>query len=165
MLSKLYKKHSKWVNIVNKLGGGDYSEDIVQEMYLKLSKIELKEQTIDTFVYYVLRNMTFDLHRKKSNIFKVDLEDCVFLEYLEDQGKEELETIYERIEDEVEDWHWYDKMLWQLYTEDRTMRELAKDTKISLSSIFHTIKTCKERIKIAVGEDYEDYVNEDYEKI
>jgi RNA polymerase sigma factor (sigma-70 family) len=165
MLSKLYKKHSKWVNIVNKLGGGDYSEDIVQEMYLKLSKIELKEQTIDTFVYYVLRNMTFDLHRKKSNVFKVDLEDCVFLEYLEDQGKEELETIYERIEDEVEDWHWYDKMLWQLYTEDRTMRELAKDTKISLSSIFHTIKTCKERIKIAVGEDYEDYVNEDYEKI
>jgi RNA polymerase sigma factor (sigma-70 family) len=165
MLSKLYKKHSKWVNIVNKLGGGDYSEDIVQEMYLKLSKIELKEQTIDTFVYYVLRNMTFDLHRKKSNIFKVDLGDCIFLEYLEDQGKEELETIYERIEDEVEDWHWYDKMLWQLYTEDRTMRELAKDTKISLSSIFHTIKTCKERIKIAVGEDYEDYVNEDYEKI
>ena len=165
MLSKLYKKHSKWVNIVNKLGGGDYSEDIVQEMYLKLSKIELKEQTIDTFVYYVLRNMTFDLHRKKSNIFKVDLEDCVFLEYLEDQGKEELETIYERIEDEVEDWHWYDKMLWQLYTEDRTMRELAKDTKISLSSIFHTIKTCKDRIKLAVGEDYEDYVNEDYEKI
>lgn len=165
MLSKLYKKHNKWVNIVNKLGGGDYSEDIVQEMYLKLSKIELKEQTIDTFVYYVLRNMTFDLHRKKSNIFKVDLEDCFFLEYLEDQGKEELETIYERIEDEVEDWHWYDKMLWQLYTEDRTMRELAKDTKISLSSIFHTIKTCKERIKIAVGEDYEDYVNEDYEKI
>lgn len=165
MLSKLYEKHSKYVNIVKKLGGGDYSEDIVQEMYLKLSKIELKEQTIDTFVYYVLRNMTFDLHRKKSNIFKVDLNDCVFLEYLEDQGKEELETIYERIEDEVEEWHWYDKMLWQLYTEDRTMRELAKDTKISLSSIFHTIKTCKERIKIAVGEDYEDYVNEDYEKI
>lgn len=165
MLSKIYKNHNKWLNIVKKLGGGDYSEDIVQEMYLKLSKIELKEQTIDTFVYYVLRNMTFDLHRKKSNIFKVDLEDCVFLEYLEDQGKEELETIYERIEEEVEDWHWYDKMLWQLYTEDRTMRELAKDTKISLSSIFHTIKTCKERIKIAVGEDYEDYVNEDYEKI
>ena len=140
MLSKIYKNHNKWLNIVKKLGGGDYSEDIVQEMYLKLSKIELKEQTIDTFVYYVLRNMTFDLHRKKSNVFKVDLEDCVFLEYLEDQGKEELETIYERIEDEVEDWHWYDKMLWQLYTEDRTMRELAKDTKISLSSIFHTIK-------------------------
>lgn len=165
MLSKLYKKHSKWVNIVNKLGGGDYSEDIVQEMYLKLSKIELKEQTIDTFVYYVLRNMTFDLHRKKSNVFKVDLEDCVFLEYLEDEGKEEIETIYKRIDNEVEDWHWYDKMLWQLYTEDRTMRQLAKETKISLASIFHTIKTCKERIKIAVGEDYEDYVNEDYEKI
>jgi len=165
MLSKLYKKHSKWVNIVNKLGGGDYSEDIVQEMYLKLSKIELKEQTIDTFVYYVLRNMTFDLHRKKSNIFKVDLEDCIFLEYLEDEGKEEIETIYKRIDNEVKDWHWYDKMLWQLYTEDRTMRQLAKETKISLASIFHTIKTCKERIKEAVGEDYEDYINEDYEKI
>ena len=45
------------------------------------------------------------------------------------------------------------------------MRELSNETKISLSSIFHTIKTCKERIVSEVGEDYEDYINEDYEKI
>ena len=148
MLSKIYKNHNKWLNIVKKLGGGDYSEDIVQEMYLKLSKIELKEQTIDTFVYYVLRNMTFDLHRKKSNIFKVDLEDCVFLEYLEDQGKEELETIYERIEDEVEDWHWYDQKLFNLHiVEGMSMRKISRETGISVSSIFKTIKSCKKRLR------------------
>lgn len=164
-MERIYAQHKKWVNIVNNLGGGDFSEDIVQEMYIKLMNIELKEQTADTFVYYILRNMTYDLHRKQKNVCKVDLNELRFLTYEECEGKEELEIIHERIEQEVDSWHWYDEMLWKLYKEGRSMRELSNETKISLSSIFHTIKTCKERISEAVGEDYEDYINEDYEKI
>ena len=57
-MKAIYAQHKKWVNIVKNLGGGDFSEDIVQEMYIKLMNIELKKQTADTFVYYILRNMT-----------------------------------------------------------------------------------------------------------
>ena len=164
-METIYAQHNKWVNIVKNLGGGDFSEDIVQEMYIKLMNIELKKQTADTFVYYILRNMTYDLHRKQRKVCKIDLEELRYLCAEGSDRKEELEKIHERIEQEVDSWHWYDEMLWKLYKEGRSMRELSNETKISLSSIFHTIKTCKERISEAVGEDYEDYINEDYEKI
>jgi len=164
-METIYTQHNKWVNIVKNLGGGDFSEDIVQEMYIKLMNIELKKQTADTFVYYILRNMTYDLHRKQSKVCKIDLEELRYLFAEGSDRKEELEKIHEKIEEEVESWHWYDEMLWKLYKDGRSMRELSNETKISLSSIFHTIKTCKERISEAVGEDYEDYINEDYEKI
>ena len=164
-MEAIYAQHIKWVNIVKNLGGGDFSEDIVQEMYIKLMNIELKKQTADTFVYYILRNMTYDLHRKQSKVCKIDIEELRYLYAEGSDRKEELEKIHERIEEEVDNWHWYDEMLWKLYKEGRSMRELSNETKISLSSIFHTIKTCKERISEAVGEDYEDYINEDYEKI
>ena len=39
------------------------------------------------------------------------------------------------------------------------------ETRISTSSIFQTLKYCKNEIRINVGEDYEDYINEDYEII
>ena len=164
-METIYTQHSKWVNIVKNLGGGDFSEDIVQEMYIKLMNIELKKQTADTFVYYILRNMTYDLHRKQSKVCKIDLEELRYLCAEGSDRKEELEKIHERIEEEVESWHWYDEMLWKLYKDGRSMRELSNETKISLSSIFHTIKTCKERISEAVGESYEDYLNGDYEWI
>jgi predicted DNA-binding protein YlxM (UPF0122 family) len=45
------------------------------------------------------------------------------------------------------------------------MREIAEETDISLTSIFNTLKNCKERLKEAIGEDFEDYLNEDFELI
>ena len=45
------------------------------------------------------------------------------------------------------------------------MRQLSALTKISVTSIFHTIKHCKQRLMDNVGEDYEDYLNGDYERI
>ncbi len=39
------------------------------------------------------------------------------------------------------------------------------DIKRSFKSVWKTIKTCKERLKDNVKEDYEDLINEDYELI
>ena len=35
-IGKIYKHHKTWVDMVRSLGGGLYSEDIVQEAYIKL---------------------------------------------------------------------------------------------------------------------------------
>ena len=57
-------------------------------------------------------------------------------------------------------------MLFDLYRNtNMSMREIESATKISLRSIFCTIKNCKDRLKENVHEDYLDYVNEDYELI
>jgi hypothetical protein len=43
------------------------------------------------------------------------------------------------------------------------MRKIAAKSNISLSSIFNTLKSCKKKIKDSVGEDWQDYLNEDFE--
>ncbi len=66
----------------------------------------------------------------------------------------------------MDSWHWYDKGLFKLYRENEwSFREASKETKIGTKSIFNTIKYCKERLRENCAEDYEDYINEDYEKI
>ena len=45
------------------------------------------------------------------------------------------------------------------------MRTLSKETGISTSSIFTTLKKCKDAIREEVAEDYQDYLNEEYELI
>ena len=72
----------------------------------------------------------------------------------------------DRIREEIEKWHWYDKMLFNTYIEDgKSMRQLSADTGISLTSIFTTLRNCKNRVKENVGEDFLDYMNKDYELI
>jgi len=45
------------------------------------------------------------------------------------------------------------------------MREISNGANISLSSIFNTLKNCKNRIRETVGEDYQDYKNKEYDRI
>jgi predicted DNA-binding protein YlxM (UPF0122 family) len=57
-------------------------------------------------------------------------------------------------------------MLFKEYvTTGKSIITLAKESNISRSSIFQTLKNCKQRIKITVGEDWEDFRNQDFEHI
>jgi predicted DNA-binding protein YlxM (UPF0122 family) len=79
---------------------------------------------------------------------------------------ESYNRIENLIEAESKTWHHYDKMLFDIYrNKTLSMRDIAKETNISLKSIFNTLKNCKERIKLNVGEDFEDYLNNDLELI
>ena len=72
----------------------------------------------------------------------------------------------EKIEAETMNWHWYDRMLFDTYLKDgRSMRKLSEETGISVTSVFTTLRNCKERIRLNCGEDYTDYLNKDYELI
>ena len=85
-------------------------------------------------------------------------------DYIEET--EAFTSLIKKIDSEVETWHWYDQMLFNLYRESgKSIRKLSEETRISTSSIFQTLKYCKNEIRINVGEDYEDYVNEDYEHL
>ena len=43
-----------------------------------------------------------------------------------------------------------------------SMRDIAKETNISLISIFHSIKTYKEVLNNKFMKDYQDYITNDY---
>ena len=57
-------------------------------------------------------------------------------------------------------------MIFQEYIKTgKSIRTLAKQSKISKDSIFQTLKNCKAKLKEKVGEDWEDFKNEDFDKI
>ena len=168
------KDHKELVKLVQSFGEDFFSEDIVQESYIRLYKYCKPENIIQNgqvnkgFMYFVLRNL-YLLHIKSEK--KNAMVSLSGLEALKDETndltKEEAYLkMLSKVHEEVDSWHWYDKQLFTIYKDtDLSIRDIAKETTISSSSIFNTLKNCKSKIKTKFKEDYEDYKNEDYELI
>lgn len=177
-IEKVASHHTEYVATVRGFGEETLAEDIVQESYIKVMKYCKEPQLIDdngdvrkAYMYFVLRNMFIDFQKVKKKQRKVDVS---VLEYLgenidlveEQEQAEALNKIFDKVDTTLHSLHWYDELLFNLYKKSgKSMRTLSKDTGISTSSIFNTLKHCKERLREEVGEDYTDYLNEDYELI
>jgi len=173
-LEILTKFHKDWINIVKSFGEINYSEDIVQEMYLQVHRYNVEGKIIvngeinRAYIWIILKNSFLAVQREKTKAFKVPIEEVCYLEYEEESldKHEAKELIDEKIKEEINNWHFYDKELFNIYLHSgKSMREISRGSKISLSSIFNTIKNCRQRILENVGEDYEDYKNEEYNLI
>ena len=150
-LKILAEHHKEWVKIVRSFGEYDLAEDVVQDVYLRIVKYNYEEKILKdgrpniALMWMMLRNRAFEIKLEKH---------------------EALERLHQRINEEMDNWHWYDAMLFKVYKEgNASMRDIAKDSGISLTSIFNTLKNCKERLKDEVGEDFEDYNNNDFDLI
>lgn len=174
-LSKVAEHHEDYIRMVRSLGEDFLAEDIVQEMYIKLSKYCTPEKILrqngtvnKSYVYFVLRNLFLDYKKEQKRHNIVNIEDVkpMGVEYDYIQETEAYTSLIQRIDSEVETWHWYDQLMFTLYRETGwSIRKISTATRISTSSIFQTLKYCKNEIRINVGEDYEDFMNEDYEHI
>lgn len=171
-LTILANQHKDWVRIVNSFGEYFLADDIVQETYIKIIRLNHIDKIVTDSVnknimWLILRSVYVD-HLRAKKIESVSIDDCIKLSY-DDCNLEKHESfnlIEQKIQEEVDKWHWYDIKLFNLYRESQlSMREIAEETDISLTSIFNTLKNCKERLKEAIGEDFEDYSNGDYELI
>jgi len=168
----LAKHHKEWVSVVKSFGECFLAEDIVQETYLRIIRLNHIEKFVDEdinrgYMWLALRSVYID-HIRKDNVSEISLNDVYDLSYNESiQGKHEsFEIIINKIDEEIQSWDWYDQKLWKIYKdEQKSMRQISQETGISLKSIFLTLKSCKERIHEAVGEDYTDYLNEQFELI
>jgi DNA-directed RNA polymerase specialized sigma24 family protein len=173
LLTKVSNHHKEWVKIVTTFGS-DLPEDVVQEMYLRLHKYGQKEKVLNEsgevnlfYIWTLLRNCWHDSN-KRNKIEFISIENLYNLQDIEDttDKHEAFNRIETLIEAESKTWHHYDKMLFDIYrNKTLSMRDIAQETNISLKSIFNTLKHCKKRIKENVGEDFEDYLNNDFELI
>ena len=170
-LTTVAKHHKFFIGVVQSFGEDRYAEDIVQEMYLRIYKYTDEEKIVKNgevnkgFIWFVLRNIYVDYCKQKGRIEKIELNEATHIFEEDDINTNRARSaIDNKIEDEINSWHWYDKMVFKLYKEKgHSLREMSSLTKISVTSIFHTIKHCKERLAENIGEDYEDYLNGDYE--
>jgi DNA-directed RNA polymerase specialized sigma24 family protein len=171
-LNILSKHHKEWLNIVRLFGDNEFAEDVVQDVYLKIDQYNYYDRIIQdgepnrALMWILLRNTTYRANKTASNDLSIEKVMNLSAEELELPKHESLERIYERIEWEIKSWNWYDQKLWKIYKDERKpMRQIADETGISLKSIFLTIKSCKEKIRQSVGDDYTDFLNEEFELI
>ena len=85
-----------------------------------------------------------------------------FIESIPDDNNVEeklkFDEVLDTVEDIVDDWYWYDNKIFNIhFFEEMSMRKIAKDTKISLSSIFNTLSNGKAKIKEGAIEEYRQY--------
>jgi hypothetical protein len=175
LLHLLAEYHKEWLKMAHKFGAGDYAEDIVQEMYIRLNKyidkperIMYKNQPNKLFIWVTLRNMVRTFQNKKDlmlytgDMVEYDIAEEEY-DLIQAQG---FEKIIDKVWDLMKDQHWYDHKMFEIYhTTNMSMRDIEKETGISLFSIFDTLRKSKEYVHEKIKEDYEDYQNNESERI
>jgi len=178
MLKEIAKYHKEWIKVAKAfLNNKEDAEDLVQDMYIKISSYDViyddrfEGGLNKMYVYMTIRNLALDsIKRRKPDLTYVD-----YIEQLDtdDEVLDEYKYVLADIDNEISKWNWYDRTLFEMYMySGLSMRDIAygtnKDprwlsgerkicshsiingTGISLSSIYNTIKRCKERIKMNV---------------
>lgn len=165
-------EHDHWIRIINSFGEYDYAEDIVQEMYLALEKYAKPDNIIKNgkvsngYVFFTLRSLYYQFYNAKNKITKVSVDNVQLEHFSNLEEHEAYDKFCQTLDKYIDKWHWYDQKLFRLYRDtDMSIRKLAKETGISWVSIFNTLKKCKIDLKENFTEDYDDYINGDYERI
>ncbi len=173
-LNQVAQHHKEWVNVIKSFGERNFAEDLVQETYLMLYKWSSPDKYLTNgkvnkgYIWLCLRNSFLLYQREKKKAIKLDLDAIQELSTNETNiiFFEAKEKIYTFIIQEVNTWNPYDQKLYHLHVEKKIpMRKISRGADISLTSIYESLKSCKERLRVAVGEEYEDFINEEFERI
>ena len=155
-LEIIYEKHNDWINIVRSFGcNRDTAEDIVQEGYIKLSRIINSGANImyndkEINYYYVfrtLRSLFIDLKRKESRTSFVSFQPDLDKRYVEQMNDQDIDLIYNSILEDLKKMHWYDRKIFEYIDEGESITGLSKKTDISYYSIYNTYKKVLETLK------------------
>ena len=192
ILKELSKRNDEWIKIAYSICKDKHlSKDLVQKMYMRMRKYITDPEKIkkdgkinSLYVYVTIKNLFYQYKNKKnknkfieykdfdsydeSNTYEFNTdytssyEDDVDIINMEKANK----IIMDNIESEIKTWHWYDEKLFRLYYfTNKSFRQIASETKISLTSIYNSCKNYKEIIENKFGEDILDFFNKDYDKI
>lgn len=181
MLEIVAKNHKLWVRMVINMGcDPSIAEDIVQEMYIRLHRLVKdgkrimynNEEVNRFFIFVTLRNMFVDYTKARNKYqFFSFLENDTFEKeasevvnnYEDVQEHQAFEAMISAIKKEMSNWSKYDRLLCEIYFKsDKSLRDLAEETGITLTSIYNSIKNYKTILASKFGEDWEDYINKDY---
>lgn len=188
MLDRVLELHNLWIKICLNLGASiEDAEDIVQDLYLRLqteidiSKIRYGKDDINRYyIYKMLKSMFIDTKRNKLLKNSFELNDELGLtsredyEYAKDAA---LEDIINDIKKAISDERVSLQRLFELYFkipiysnipyegESYSYEKISKRANISKTAVFETMKEIKSLIRSKFGENIEDWINEDYDRI
>jgi len=186
-LEMLAVYHVEYIKMARAIAGNNnevfnYAEDFVQEAYLRLARyddlfdkvVTAKGKVSKGYMFFCLRSIIVNAIKKKSNLkynylgSQYDFEETYnFVDTGLDQeklGVEALETkMYQILKEEAK---WFDYELFKTYlTSGKSFRTIAEESKIGIRTIYLSIKRSKMIIAEKLFEDYQDFVNGDYDLI
>ena len=152
MLEKIFDAHNKWINTVLKFGcSKEEAEDIVGDMYCIIGKMLTKGLDISYgddvnyyYIYLTLKTSFLQLKKRKEKEGKKSI-DLVY--NLESGEYIDFETENNKVEDELERLHWYDRKVYNMIQNEYTITELSDKTTISYHSLYNTFRKVKKRLK------------------
>lgn len=157
---------------------GQYHEDITQDLFLKMySEIEKAENNpgmINRFLdrisdsgtfklYKTVKNMYIDLIRKESKYISLDENIGYLKRHASQNFEEQPEVILESekdidkmIDEYVDSFYWFDKRVFNLYRYEfkNHTNNMSQATKLSVSTIYRTVKRCKVKINDKLKDHY-----------
>ena len=146
------EKHKTWIEIVSSFGcTNETSEDLVQEMYIKIQKKLVKGLDImynDEINYYyifkTLRTLFLDFKRKGKNIKMVNIDDV-------DIDKSILDIDYDKaysiVQEELKTMYWYDRKVFEIINGGESIAEFSRKSFIHYYSLYHTYNKVKDKLK------------------
>ena len=144
---------------------GMYHEDITHDLYIKIQneidKIEEDPTEVKKFldrywdghslsIYKVVKNMFVDIIRRENKGVKLEKMSNSQLEYIVNESKDHDfdNTIQQDMDKYIDTFYWFDKNLFNLYRYEFKSHKglMSEKTKLSLSTIYRTVKRCKVKI-------------------
>lgn len=157
---------------------GQYHEDITQDLFLKMyaeiEKAENNPAMINRFldrisdsgtfkIYKIVKNMYIDLIRKENKYISLDDNIGYLKRHASQNFEEQPEVILESekdidkmIDEYVESFYWFDKRVFNLYRYEfkNHTNNMSEATKLSVSTIYRTVKRCKVKINEKLKDQY-----------
>lgn len=157
---------------------GQYHEDITQDLFLKMyAEIEKAENNpgmINRFLdrisdsgtfklYKTVKNMYIDLIRKENKYISLDDNIGYLKRHASQNFEEQPEVILESqkdidkmIDEYVDSFYWFDKRVFNLYRYEfkNHTNNMSEATKLSVSTIYRTVKRCKVKINDKLKDHY-----------
>lgn len=178
-IEKFYRENFKRLTgFIKEYTDGSYevASDIVQMVFLRLLELEgegrtnfYEEDSLNFFyVYRSCINTALKYQRTKRRINKVSIDEMTYDQIADEdypEYKVAMEKLIDMMEQEMEDFHWYDAKMMRIHMQGTSMNKLHRESEIGLTSIKNTIKNGKARIYEKVKEDWEDFQNGDFDKI
>lgn len=175
ILETLCKQQDKWESMVKAMRCPNHLIlDVVQDMYIKVSglkntaRLMYNETEVNHFyIYMVLRSVFCDTMSRENKYIKPDEVDSNVINYdFNTEEDEAWERLYGMIQKEINSFGPYGaKLCFTYFKTDKSLRQIANESGISVTSIFHSQKQYREHLYNKFEEDYQDLKNGDYRKI
>lgn len=174
IVTELYKNHNKWLSIMKSFGDDIYTEDLVQEFYIRMlsygneSKLFIHEKPNFRYIYHILLNIFKTYKNQTGNIHKVEITELNNISTDEtDNLKHEKENeLFESIESTIKSLDVYHKAIWTCHVvHGKSYRDIEKATDINKDKVCAEMKKIKSKIFLTYSEDWTDFKNNEFERI